>query len=722
MQTYAYGFPRLGENKEFKILIEKFWREEVEEDQLKKELDKLEEKRLSLYKSFTDYFPLAEFTYYDNIFDTALIFSVYRFRNLKDYYSYARGKKALRLKKFFNTNYHYLVPQLKKNTKFKLGWRKPFYYLDKFSSFSKIIFLFGPYTFFKLSDKEENEGLFFSLIEAYKELFKLLKHKAEVIHLEEPALVLDLTSKEKKMIISGYKCLLKNNIPKINLITYYESVDFLKEIYKLDFSAIGLDFIAGEENLEKLKKIGFPQEKKLICGIIDGRSVRRSNILEKVKMIEKIKKYAHLKEENIIISNSCPLYHLPFSIEKEEFPEFIKERLSFAKERLYELKLIKDFKEGREEETERWCSLKPVKRKSFCFFKVKSFSEKEFKIRKRIQQKELNLPLFPITAIGSFPQDKELRKKRNQFYNQKISKEEYENYIKEKIKSLIDFEEKAGLDVFVHGEFERTDMVEYFAKNLEGFLTTKRGWIISYGTRVYRPPIIYKKIRRKKFFTKEIIFAQTLTSKPVKGILTGPATIIAWSYNITDFSLPQLAKDLATALNKEAKDLIKKGIKIIQIDEPAMKEFSPLKKRKRKDYFKWTISAFNLTTQFPFHIQVHTHMCYSEFEDIISWIKKMNFDVISIETARDKGKILDAFMRIDFKRDIGPGIWDIHSKIPLNLKGAKKILDKAIDIFGKENVWINPDCGLKTRDWQEVEISFKRMYKLAQEYRKKFSE
>lgn len=722
MQTYAYGFPRLGENKEFKILIEKFWKEEIEEDQLRKELDKLEEKRLSLYKSLIDYFPLAEFTYYDNIFDTALIFSVYRFRNLKDYYSYARGKKALKLKKFFNTNYHYLVPQLKKNTKFKLEWRKPFYYLDKFSSFSKIVFLFGPYTFFKLSEKEENEGLFFSLIEAYKELFKLLKPKAEVIHLEDPALVLDLTSRERRMVISGYKRLLKNDIPKINLITYYESVDFLKEIYKLDFSAIGLDFISNEENLERLKKIGFPQEKKLICGVVDGRGVRRSNILEKVKLIEKIKKYTHLKEENIIISNSCPLYHLPFSVEKEEFPESIKERLSFAKERLYELKLIKDFKEGEKEEAEKWCSLKSVKRRSFCFFKVKSFSEKEFKIRKRIQQKELNLPLFPITAIGSFPQDKELRKKRNQFYNQKISKEEYENYIKEKIKNLIDFEEKAGLDVFVHGEFERTDMVEYFAKNLEGFLTTKRGWIISYGTRVYRPPIIYKKIRRKKFFTKEIIFAQTLTSKPVKGILTGPVTIIAWSYNITNFSFPQLAKDLATALNKEAKDLVKKGIKIIQIDEPAIKEFSPLKKRKRSDYFKWTISAFNLTTQLSPHIQIHTHMCYSEFEDVISWIKKMNFDVISIETARDKGKILDAFRKVNFKRGIGPGIWDIHSKIPLNLKEAKKILDKAINIFGKENVWINPDCGLKTRDWQEVMISFKRMHKLAQEYRKKFSE
>jgi len=721
MQTYAYGFPRLGENKEFKILIEKFWREEIEEDQLRKELDKLEEERLSLYKSLIDYFPLAEFTYYDNIFDTALIFSVYRFRNLKDYYNYARGKKALKLKKFFNTNYHYLVPQLKKNTKFKLGWRKLFYYLDKFSSFSKIVFLFGPYTFFKLSEKEEDKNLFFSLIEAYKELFKLLKPKAEVIHLEEPALVLDLTSREKKMVISGYKCLLKNNIPKINLVTYYESVDFLKELYKLDFSAIGLDFISNEENLEKLKKIGFPQEKKLICGVVDGRGVRRSNILEKVKLIEKIKRYTHLKEENIIISNSCPLYHLPFSVEKEEFPESIKERLSFAKERLYELKLIKDYKEGKKEEAEKWCSLKTLKRRRFYFFKVKSFSEKEFKIRKRVQQKELNLPLFPITAIGSFPQDKELRKKRNQFYNQKISKEEYENYIKEKIKNLIDFEEKAGLDVFVHGEFERTDMVEYFAKNLEGFLTTKRGWIISYGTRVYRPPIIYKKIRRKKFFTKEIIFAQTLASKPVKGILTGPVTIIAWSYNITDFSFSQLAKDLATALNKEAKDLVKKGIKIIQIDEPAIKEFSPLKKKKRNDYFKWTISAFNLTTQLPFHIQIHTHMCYSEFEDIISWIKKMNFDVISIEAARDKGKILDAFRKINLKRGIGPGIWDIHSKIPLNLKEAKKILDKAIDIFGKENVWINPDCGLKTRDWQEVEVSFKRMYKLACQYRKKFS-
>jgi len=720
MLIYAYGFPHLGKNREFKIWIEKFWKNEISEKQLVEYLDELEKNRLSLYKNFVDIFPLSEFTYYDNIFDTALIFSVYRFRSLKNYYSYARGEKALKLKKFFNTNYHYLVPYLKKNTKFKLGWTKPFYYLDKFSSFSKTVFLFGPHTFFKLSDKEDSESLFFSLIEAYEELFKLLKHKADTIHLEEPALVLDLTSKEKRMVISGYKRLLKNDIPKINLITYYESVDFLKEIYKLNFSAIGLDFVSGEENLEQLRKIGFPQEKKLICGIVNGEGVRRANILEKVKLIEKIKKYTQLKEENIIISNSCPLYHLPFSIENEVFPDSIKNRLSFAKERLYELKLIKDFKEGKKEEAQEWCNLKTIKRKSSFLFKAKSFSEKEFKKRRKIQQKILNLPLFPITAIGSFPQDKELRKKRNQFYNQKINKEEYENYIKEKIKNLIDFEEKTGLDVFVHGEFERTDMVEYFAKNLEGFLTTKKGWVISYGTRVYRPPIIYKKIKRKKFFTKEIIFAQSLTSKPLKGILTGPLTIIAWSYNITDSSFPQLAKDLASSLNKEAKDLVKKGIKIIQIDEPAIKEFSPIKKRKRRDYFLWAISAFNLTAQLPPHIQIHTHMCYSEFEDILLWIKKMNFDVISIETAREKGEILNTFKKLNFKRGIGPGIWDIHSNLPLNLKKAREILNQAIQIFGKKNIWLNPDCGLKTRDWPEVVTSFKRMYKLAQEYRKKF--
>jgi 5-methyltetrahydropteroyltriglutamate--homocysteine methyltransferase len=726
MQNYAYGFPRLGKNREFKKFIENFWSKNLKEKELIFLLNCLERERLQVYKDSVDKFPLGEFTYYDNIFDTALIFGVYKFKNLYDYFDYARGKNALELKKYFNTNYHYLVPFLKKGIEFSIEWNKPLFYFKNFSSFKENpIFLIGPYTFLKLCRIEGDfNRLFHKISMAYKELFKILrKNGVQSIHLEEPAFCLDVPKKEVGLILKEYERIIPSSL-LVNLITYYESVDFLPLLYELPLSGIGLDFINGIDNLKIIKKKGFPKDKFLICGIVDGRSPLRSDIFAKVKFIEFIKKISGLKEEKIIVSNNCPLYHLPFSIEDEKnILKSIKRKISFAKERLYELKLIKEVQEGNVKEATKWS--KDIKERNIKYnekiFSTLSLPAKEFLERKKIHKRLLSLPLFPTTTIGSFPQDRELRKKRLLFSKKKISLAKYENFIRDKIFKLIEKEEEIGLDVLVHGEFERTDMVEFFARKLDGFLTTQNGWVISYGTRVYRPPIIFEKIKRSSPLTlKEIFYAQSLTPKLVKGIITGPVTILAWSYNLRRDPLHKIAFELAIALNKEVKELVRRGIKIIQIDEPAIKEFSPLKKRKASSYFSWAIRSFNLTARLPAKVQIHTHMCYSEFGEIIKWIMKMNFDVLTIETARDKGKILEAFKKVRFNRAIGPGVWDIHSQYPAKETVIRKILEESIKIFGAENIWLNPDCGLKTRGWEEVEISLRKIAKIAKIYRKKY--
>ncbi|MCD6228759.1 MAG: 5-methyltetrahydropteroyltriglutamate--homocysteine S-methyltransferase [Candidatus Omnitrophica bacterium] len=728
MHIYAYGFPRLGRKREFKTAIESFWSGRINQDQLIEYMENIEKERIHTYKKYVDFFPLGEFTYYDNLFDTALIFGVYRVKNLSDYFEYARGRKALELKKYFNTNYHYLVPQIPSHKKFYLSWNKPLFYLNNFFSFhSQPLYIIGPYTFLKLSRAQGNfKSLIYQLSQVYKLLLEKLYTKgAKLIHLEEPAFVLDISYPERKIIIDVYRNLLKTKV-RVNLITYYESVDFLKSLYDLPFHALSLDFVAGINNLALLKKYGFPKDKHLICGVVDGRGVRRSDIFKKVKLVENIKKIAHIDSEKIIIAPSCPLFHLPLTLEDESrLDEKIKSRISFAQERLYELSLIKKVFFGETKEAEVWYREdgKSSFKKRDKEFATLTWEESRIKERRIAQKTKLSLPLFPTTTIGSFPQDKQLRKIRRDYRKGNISLGSYKSFIKDKIEKLIRFQEKIGLDVLVHGEFERSDMVEFFAQNLGGFLTTDNGWVISYGTRVYRPPIIYEEVKRITPLTvEEISYAQKLTLKPVKGIITGPVTIVAWSYNLRDLPSYVIAFELASALNQEAKELVEKGIKIIQIDEPAFKEFSPLKKAKRDFYFSWAVRAFNITTKLPKEVQVHTHMCYSQFQDIIKWLVKMNFDVITIETAREGAQIIDHFKKVRFKKSIGPGVWDIHSRYPASKKSIESILEKAIGVFGKDKVWVNPDCGLKTRDWPEVELSLQRMVEVAKKYRKKFQQ
>lgn len=722
MRTYAYGFPRLGENREYKKAIEDYWANKVGEEQLQNQLYKLEEQRLNIYEKYVDKFPVGEMTFYDNMLDTALMLGLYKVKNLREYYYLCRGRRALKLTKWFNTNYHYVVPEFDNSfspSRFNLLWNKPEQYKRMFEK--EIPYLIGPFTFLKLSkgiNQKDFPDYLFALVDVYVGLIKDFKE----VHIEEPAFVMDISDEEVKWIREVYKKIGSQNCD-IYLFSYYDSVSFLPQLFDLPVKGIGLDFVSNEENLANIKKYGFPSEKVLIAGIVDGRNIWKTDIKEVIELLKGLSKYA----DNLVISNSCPLYHLPITVKSEALDERLKRKIAFAVERLEELNLIARIYEGKSkypylEKEDKISFANPEVRQ-----RIENLKEEKFKRalpysqRVKIQGEILNPPVLPVTTIGSFPQTQDVRKKRADFKAGRISGESYERFIREKIKEVVKIQEDLGLDVLVHGEFERTDMVEFFAQKLDGIVTTKNGWILSYGTRIYRPPIIYGDISRPFPMTiREIGFAQSLTEKPVKGMLTGPVTIIAWSYVRNDIPIQEVAYQISLSLQDEIKDYENAGIKIVQIDEPAFREKAPLKKKNWDRYFEWAVKAFNLViSQSKPETQIHTHMCYSEFGEIIKYISKMDFDVITIESARSKGEIVKYFQNVDFERQIGLGVWDVHSPRVPTVAEMEYIIENALKFFPKENLWINPDCGLKTRKWEEVLPSLKNLVKLAEKMRRK---
>ena len=722
MQTYAYGFPRLGKNREYKTSIENFWDNKIEERQLQEKLRKLEEERLAAYEKYVDKFPVGEMTSYDNMLDTALIFGLHKSGDLHDYYNLCRGKNALKLTKWFNTNYHYLVPEFGESfapSGFNIAWNKP----EAESRIHKkgIPYLIGPFTFLKLS-RGISPGMFkeylFSLVGVYAQLIKGFKE----VHIEEPAFVMELSREEIRWIKQGYEKLGAQN-QNINLFTYYDSVDFLKELYDLPVKAIGLDFVNGKENLASIKKHGFPEEKMLIAGVVDCRNVWKTDVNGVVGFLKEMSEYS----KKLIVSNAAPLYHLPITTEGEGLDNRLLKDVAFARERLAELRLIAQIYEGGkkvpEEKTETVFDLgRDIKVQE----RIKNLKDADFKkavpyaVRTKEQNMILGLPDFPVTTIGSFPQTPQVRKKRVLFKSGKISQEDYTAFIREEIAHLIRIQEDLGLDVLVHGEFERTDMVEFFAQKLNGIATSKKGWIISYGTRVYRPAIIYGDVSRSEPMTlKEIAFAQSLTKKPVKGMLTGPVTITAWSFVRKDLPVYEVAYQIALCLQDEIKDYEKEGIKVVQIDEPAFKEKAPVKKSQQDKYYDWAVKAFNLASQSKPGTQIHTHMCYSEFTEAIRHILSMDFDVITIEASRSKGDIIEVFRGLDFKRQIGLGVWDIHSPTVPSIEDMEDIVKRVLKILPEKSLWINPDCGLKTRGWEETTAALKNLVGLAEKLRER---
>ncbi|MCD5140169.1 MULTISPECIES: 5-methyltetrahydropteroyltriglutamate--homocysteine S-methyltransferase [Mammaliicoccus] len=722
IKTSNLGFPRLGKKREWKKAIESYWAKKIDKAELDQTLQNLHKEILTIQKDHhVDHIPTGDFSLYDHVLDTSLLFNIiperFQGRPVDDdlLFDIARGNKdhvASALIKWFNTNYHYIVPewdnvspQLNNNV-----------LLEKFN-FSKEVgvtshpVILGPVTYVALSkggDQSFDEKVR-TLLPLYKEVFEQLTEAgAEYIQVDEPILVTDGAADLQDITKEAYE-FFNEAAPAAKLVlqTYFERVD-LNFVGQLPVYGFGLDFVHDNGfNLQQIKDGLFPKEKALFAGIVDGRNVWSTNIEEKKDLIETLQSYT----DELVIQPSSSLLHVPVTLEEETLDDSVREGLSFATEKLDELYALKQlFNENDDtlynelkEQYERFES-QSFKQLEYDYDSVKSERTTPFKERKVLQDQVLNLPDLPTTTIGSFPQSREVRKYRADWKNNRISDEKYEEFVQNEIKRWIEIQEEIGLDVLVHGEFERNDMVEFFGEKLNGFLVTKFGWVQSYGSRAVKPPIIYGDVKWTAPLTvKETLYAQSLTDKPVKGMLTGPVTILNWSFERVDIPRSEVQDQIALAINEEVLALEEAGIKVIQVDEPALREGLPLRSEYHEDYLNKAVHSFRLSTSsVQDSTQIHTHMCYSQFGQIIHAIKSLDADVISIETSRSHGDLIKDFEDITYDLGIGLGVYDIHSpRIPTE-EEITVAIDRALQEIDRSLFWVNPDCGLKTRQEEEV--------------------
>ena len=747
-KTMITGFPRIGENRELKKQLESYWSNKTTFEELENVARKLRKKHwLEQKNRGIDFISSNDFSYYDNMLDTAVMLNAIptRFRNIKDnaerYFAMARGNAtavAMEMTKWFNTNYHYIVPELDDSIEFQLNPEK---IINEYQEAKEIgiktkINIIGPITFIGLSRITNGKDPFVyfdNVLSIYKELLVKLEKLDDplFIQFDEPILVKNPTEKQLSLARNTYEelALVNKNI-KIFVNTYFEhACEAVKELSKTPIWGIGLDFVYGKKNLDCLDHI---KDKMLIAGIVDGRNIWITDFDQALNILNKISE--KVPKEQIIVSTSCSLLHIPYSTKNEPESE-IKPWMAFALEKVEEVSFLgrvfhgSNLSDGDKKILEQRRNILTARRKSERVTnrdvsnRVKNnrlgFREGEFDERIRVQKEKLGLPPLPTTTIGSFPQTPEIRKLRTDLRNNRITWGEYESGIKKYIDDCISFQESIGLDVLVHGEPERSDMVEYFAVLLDGFHITKNGWVQSYGSRCVKPPVIYGDITRPQPMTvKWITYAQSKTQKIVKGILTGPVTMINWSFVRNDVPHSVIAKQIALALADEINDLQNAGIKIIQVDEAAFKEGYPLRKENISEYEQWAVDSFNLAVSTAKkETQIHTHMCYSEFSDIIKTIEKMEADVITIETARSGNRLLKIFHDTDYKKEIGPGVYDVHSPRVPSINEFKDQIKERLQVVKKSKMWINPDCGLKTRKWEEVKPALKNMVQATFEVR-----
>lgn len=750
-RTSVIGFPRIGKKRELKFAAEKFFKGEITAEELEKTAKELRsygwKKQAECGISFI---PSNDFSFYDNMLDTAFLLGAVpeRYASLSlspletffaashGYQGAAGDVKALPMKKWFNTNYHYIVPEISDDTKISLSQNNKV--LSEFSEarslgIQTVPDIIGAYTFLRLATftgKKAAEDFAAGCADALSSLAESLsKAGAEWIRFSEPALVLDVSDSQKALFLSIYKSLIqkiraKTEI-KIALQTYFGDVrDVYKEICALGFDAIGLDFVEGKESLSLLES-GFPNDALLFAGIVNGKNIWRSDYAKKNTLLSQIKNF--VPEENIVLSTSCSLLHVPYTTQAEEkISGDIKKHFAFAEEKLSELAELSSGDEKALSENKKLFESERVFKnmsvqKALSELTEDDFVRKpDFSEREKIQRGVFSLPLFPTTTIGSFPQTADVRANRAAYKKGTITKEQYVAFNREKIAECIKLQERIGLDVLVHGEFERNDMVEYFGSQLYGYIFTQNAWVQSYGTRCVKPPIIWSDVSRKGQMTVEwSVFAQKQTKKIVKGMLTGPVTILNWSFPRDDISLKEQAQQIALAIRDEVLDLEKNGIKIIQIDEAALREKLPLRKADwHKEYLDWAIPAFRLVhAKVKAETQIHTHMCYSEFNDIIREIDDMDADVITFEASRADLKILDALKDAHFRTEVGPGVYDIHSARVPSVEEIKTALEKMLLKVSKKKLWVNPDCGLKTRGNEETEKALENLVEAARQLR-----
>ena len=757
MSTSVIGYPRIGSLRELKFALEAYFKGEKTEDEIKALAKELRKEHLTTQKNAgIEFISSNDFSFYDNTLDQAVLINIVpkRYRELElseleKYFAIARGYqgkkgnvKALAMKKWFNTNYHYIVPEFEDNTKIELVGTKPF---DEYTEAKQLGIetkpvLIGPFTLLKLIRFTGKKGILdvkADFIKVYTEILKkFINLGTQWVQFDEPYLVHDLTANDLRLFQDLYSAILnKKEKTKILLQTYFGDVrDIYTVLQTLNFDGIGLDFVEGRKTLDLVKEHGFSPVKRLFAGVVNGKNIWKNNYEKTLSILNSLKE----KEIQTVVSTSCSLLHVPYSVENEtKLEDKYKKHFAFAKEKLTELKEIDEiFSSANYKNNEKYqqnVALFNEDRNAFnaaVDARVKAITPKdfvrqpEFAQREKIQKDEFKLPLFPTTTIGSFPQTAEVRANRKAFRTGEISKEQYIEFNKKKIAECIALQEDLGLDVLVHGEFERNDMVEYFGQHLEGYLFTEKAWVQSYGTRCVKPPVIWGDISRAHPITVDwSVYAQSITDKPLKGMLTGPVTILNWSFPREDIPIKQSVLQLALALRDEVLDLEKRGIKIIQIDEAALREKLPLRKSDwYSEYLDFAIPSFRLVhSGVKATTQIHTHMCYSEFTDIIPAIDDMDADVISFEASRSDLLILDSLKKNNFKTEVGPGVYDIHSPRIPSKEEIKVVLEKILKKVAPEKLWVNPDCGLKTRQDKEVKPSLKNLVDAAKELRNEYS-
>lgn len=730
MQTSIVAYPHIGKQRELKYLLEKYWRKEISAATLEKEAAALRQVHWqNQVDGSLDYLTINDFSLYDTVLDTACLFNIIptRYRRLglsalDTYFALARGYRdekgtvaPLAMKKWFNTNYHYIVPEFSDDCDIKLVSQTPLAQYREAASYQlkKKLLLLGPFTLLKLSAYNGSKGpatYVPALIRAYLEFFRCCQQeKVELLQLDEPALTLDLQQEDLNLLKKLYSELLagKGKL-QILLQTYFGDVrDCYDDLIKLDFDALGLDFVEGEKTLQLVSSAPFPTDKILFAGIVNGRNVWRNSYTTSLNLIKNLQ----LQGINLVLQSSCSLQHVPYSLTGEKnLPPALKEKLAFGEEKIRELLLLKELAAA--DPAADSTAVTPTVNTAKNQVKLLPLQAKAtYEQRAKLQQQCLNLPLLPTTTIGSFPQSQAVRQNRRRYNKQLLKLCDYEKFNYAEIKKCIRFQEEIGLDVLVHGEFERNDMVEFFAQQLSGFVVTQNAWIQSYGSRCVKPPIIVDDIKyRQPMTVKWIKYAQTLTTKPVKAVLTGPTTIVNWSFNREDIPAQNSILQLAAALKNEVTALEKSGSKIIQIDEPALREKLPLRKADQAAYLETAVNAFQfLHNSCRPETMIQTHICYSDYTDIIPWLDKLDADVILLEASRTSQSCLQNPAFLQLNAALSLGVYDVHSECIPSVAELLTAIKQRLAVIPAAALWVAPDCGLKTRTYKELAPSLKNM-------------
>ena len=757
------GFPRIGAHRELKRAVEGYWKGDLSKDELRDSARALRASHWSTQQDLgLDVVPSNDFSYYDQVLDACAMVGAVPERfpwdgdtvDLDTYFAMARGLQekdlegeesgvqAMEMTKWFDTNYHYIVPEFSHDTTFSLSSTKVIdeYEEAKAQGVDTRPVVIGPVSFLLLGKTQADDldalDLLDDLLPVYAEVLQALADAgADAVQLDEPTLVLDLSDEERAAFTQAYEALADAADLDLHVATYFGGLeDNLPTALDLPIDALHLDLDRGAGQLQAALDHGVPDDLALSLGVIDGRNVWRADLDSLLETVQAA--VDALGTDRVLVGPSCSLLHVPVDLDTEPaLSDDMKRWFAFAAQKVEEIVALAERVDGNEEATEALFEKSRAARKARAQSDWinddgvqdrvagidASMTERDAPHAQRapLQREALDLPTLPTTTIGSFPQTDDVRRMRAQYKKEEITQDEYEAFIEEQIAETIAAQEEIGLDVLVHGEPERGDMVEHFGRQLDGFLFTENGWVQSYGTRCVRPPIIAGDVSRPEpMTTRWLAYANDQTDQPVKGMLTGPVTMLQWSFVRDDQPRAETCRQIALAIRDEVLDLEDVGIQAIQIDEPAFREGLPLRENQWDDYLDWAVECFRLASSgVRDETQIHTHMCYSEFNDIIEAIADMDADVISVEASRSKMELLDSFDEFDYPNEIGPGVYDIHSPRVPTVEEMESLIRKALDVLDPEQMWVNPDCGLKTRRWVEVRPALENMVQAAENAR-----